>query len=178
MLETGTITGRAISQNKDAERPTVMLQVVVSGPDDVQSVELQSFAGEDYQPPDGSRVFIADVSDTFRVAIVVDDGIEPAADLEQGERELYSSDAGTREAMIRLRKDGTIRVNGGDGTAVEYARMKTAFDDLVTALNDVVTYINSHTHAVAGTVANAPVPPLAPVSVDMSPAESATVVIP
>lgn len=142
MLETGTITGRAIALNKDATRPTTILQVVVSGPDDVQSVELQSFAGEDYQPPNGSRVFIADVSDTFRVALVVDDGIEPAADLSPGERELYSSAGGVRKAKIRLLADGTIKVNDGTDYAV-------AFNDLKTEFNKLNTAFNTHTHVCA-----------------------------
>ena len=178
MLETGTITGRDIAQNKDADRVTLLLQVTVSGPDDVQTCELQSFAGEDYQPPDGARVFVADVSSTYRVVVAVDDGIDPDPTIEQGERELYSSDGGERKARIRLRKDGTIRVNGGSGTAVEFARMKQAFDSLVLQVNTLVTAFNAHTHAVAGAVANAPLPPAVSVTADMAAAESETVVIP
>lgn len=178
MLETGTITGREIAQNKDAERRTLLLQVVVSGPDDVQTVELQSFGGDDYRPPDGARVFIADVSSTFRVAVAVDDDSEPVDDLEPGERELYSIDAGERKARVRLLRDGTIKFNNGDGAAVEHGRMSDAFAELVDAINQLVTWMNSHTHAVAGTVANASVPPASRVRVSMADAKSETVVIP
>lgn len=179
MLETGTITGREIARNKDAERVTLLLQVTVSGPDDVQTCELQSFAGEDYQPPDGARVFVADVSSTYRVVVAVDDGIDPDPTIEQGERELYSSAAGERKARVRLLKDGTIRVNEGNGTAVEFARMKQAFDDLVSQVNSFITgTFNTHTHAVAGKTANATLPPAAAITADMSGAESGTVVIP
>jgi phage gp45-like len=186
MLEFGTITGREISQNNDASKKTTLLQVTVSEDEDVQTVELQSIAGEDFQPPDGSRVFFDEVSDTFAVALVVDDGVEPAADLEQGERELYSSDEGARKATIRLKKDGQIVVNGGGGTAIEFARMKEAFDQLKSDFDNLVTAYNAHIHVTTATVGATPTPGViapttstgAPSTADMTEAESGTVEVP
>jgi hypothetical protein len=178
MIETGTITGREIATNKDSERPTRLLQVVVSGPDDVQTVELESFGGDDYQPPDGARVFIADVSSTFRIVVAVDDGVEPDPTIEKGEREIYSSDGGQRKAKFRLLKDGNIKLNDGTGTAVEFARLKAVVDSLVMQVNALVTSFNTHTQEVIGVVAGVPLAPAVPVVLDMSPAESSSVVIP
>lgn len=115
-LEIGTISGREIALNNDAEKPTTLLQSVVSEEEDVQTIELQNSSGVDIQPPDESRVFILNVSDSYKVAICVDDGIEPAADLEPGEQEIYSSLDGERVAKIRLKTDGTIDITSvGEG---------------------------------------------------------------
>jgi phage gp45-like len=179
-MEFGTITGSEISTNKDSDQKTLLLQVVASDDDDVQTVELHASSGEDTQPPSGSRVFYMEVSDSFSVGIVVDDGAEPADDIEPGEKEIYSIDGGSRKAKIRWKKNGQLILNDGGGTAIEFARMKSAFDQLRADHDALVTTVNTLQLPVNLTtlLAGPPVAQSAPSSADMSSAESDTVNIP
>lgn len=184
-METGTITGREITTNLDAEKKTLLLQVLVADENDGQTVELQNQSGEDVEPPDGSRVFIMDVSDSFRVVVAVDDGIEPDSSIEQGERETYSSDGGERKAKIRWKKDGQIVLNDGGDTAVKYSELKTAFDQLKSDFDDLVNAYNAHIHITTATIGVGGPGVIAPTTsagaptiADITPAESGTVNLP
>jgi len=113
MAEIGTLVGQEIKENRDSDRKTRILKIQITDPEDIQSVEQMSSPGDDYKAPDDSQVLILTLGEAWRLAIAMNDGIEPAADLESGERELYSSDAGVRKAVIRLLKDGKVKINGG-----------------------------------------------------------------
>ena len=76
---------------------------------------------------------------------------------------------------------GNVVLNDGTGTAVEFARLQTAFNQLKADFDALVTKYNTHVHpgvtaggASTAVTLNIGVPSIA----DMTPAESATVVIP
>ena len=139
MVRTGTITGRTITTNRDGQNDRVMLQVQMTNPDDIQTVEYVGLPGQDENPINGSRVYIIEVGDSYKIGIAVDDGIAPGMDT--GEKRLYSlSDAGAIQAFIKLLKTGIIEVNGNADFAVRFNALNTALQSMLTALNaDIVS---------------------------------------
>lgn len=198
-MDIGNITSREIIENQDAEKKTLMLQVVVDEDEDVQDVELQNQSGIDSQPPDDSRVFILEVTESYQIVIAVDDGIEPDPSIEAGEKELYASDGGSRKSKIRWKKNGELILNDGTDFAVRYNELETAFnqlqadhdtlvsevDQLKNTVNSNVTVYASHTHDETGVATDVPNQPQAPSTIapvastaDITPTKSETVRIP
>jgi len=173
------VKNRELKKNRDGSGNVLLIQAEVSDPDDLQSVELVTGSGEDYNPPNGSKLVVIELGNAYKVAVACDDGIEPAAAI--GERRLYSISGGAVAAVIWLKADGTVELNGGGGTAVEYSRLKTAFDQLKSDFDTLVGVFNAHVHpgvtaGVASTGSTAT--PGSTSSADMSPAESDTVTLP
>lgn len=139
MTRTGKITGRTITTNRDGTNLRVMLQVQMTNPDDIQTVEYVSLPGQDENPIDGSRVYILEVGDSYKIAFAVDDGQAPG--MATGEKRVYSvSDAGAVQAFIKLLKTGIIEINGDADFAVRFNALDTALQLMLTALNaDIVT---------------------------------------
>ena len=134
MVKTGKITGRTITTNRDGTNQRVMLQVQMTNPDDIQTVEYVSLPGQDENPIDGSRVFILEVGDSYKIAIAVDDGVTPA--MATGEKRLYSvSDAGAIQAFINLLKSGIIEINGDADFAVRFTALEAQMQLMVMAIN-------------------------------------------
>jgi len=158
-LQSGVIKNRKIDYNRGTVVKKTMLDVEITEADDLRPAQLITIAGENYNPPDESRAFMLTIGKAWRLCIAVDDGIEPV-ELEQGERELYSSDGGERQATIRLKKDGSIVVNGGDDNAVRFSALETAFNELKDKVNEILSGLKTHTHPVAGPLASATTPPL------------------
>ena len=147
MIRTGKITGSEIKKNRDGAGNRRLLQVEISDPDDIQTVELMSSAGEDVNPPVGNRVLIVDVGAAYKIAIAADDGIEPSID--EGEKKLYSINGVSISAFINLLNTGILELNGNADFAVRFNAMKTAFDEMKTDLNNFITVYNGHSHATA-----------------------------
>jgi len=134
MTRTGKITGRTITTNRDGTNPRVMLQVQMTNPDDIQTVEYVSLPGQDENPIDGSRVFILEVGESYKIAIAVDDGVTPGMDT--GEKRLYSvNDDAVIQAFINILKTGIIEINGDADFAVRFDALNTALQNMLTALN-------------------------------------------
>lgn len=134
MTRIGKITGRTITTNRDGTNQRVMLQVQMTNPDDIQTVEYVSLPGQDENPIDGSRVFILEVGDSYKIAFAVDDGVTPA--MATGEKRLYSqSDAGAIQAFINILKSGIIEVNGDADFAVRFTALEAQMQIMVTAIN-------------------------------------------
>ncbi len=133
-VRTGKITGRTITPNRDGTNPRVMLQVQMSNPDDIQTVEYVSLPGQDENPINGTRVFILEVGDSYKIAIAADDGVAPWG--ETGEKRLRSiDDDGAIQAFIKLLKTGIIEINGDADFAVRFNALDTALQSMLTALN-------------------------------------------
>lgn len=123
MVRTGKITGREITTNRDGTAPRVMLQVQMTNPDDIQTVEYVSLPGQDENPINGSRVFILEVGDGYLIGFAINDGVAPA--MATGEKRLYSqSDAGDIQAFIKLLKTGIIEINGDADFAVRFQKLQ------------------------------------------------------
>lgn len=180
MAEVGTITGREIGLNQDAEKKTILVQVIIADENDSQTVEVQNSACIDIQPPDSARAFVFDVSDSYRIAVAVDDGVEPEESLDAGEIEIYSIDSGSRAAKIRMKKDGDVIVNDGDKSAVRFQELKLAFDQLKADHDILVAFVNALVLPVNIPALSAGPPAAqAPVSLaNIDPAESESVKVP
>ena len=134
MVRTGIITGREITTNRDGTNQRVMLQVQMSNPDDIQTVEYVSLPGQDENPINGSRVYIIEVANSYKIGIAVDDGVDPWGD--PGEKRVYSTDAaGAIQAFINLLKTGIIEINGNADFAVRFTALETQMQLMVTAIN-------------------------------------------
>lgn len=146
MIKVGTITGREITTNIDGSQLAMMLQVEITSPEDIQTVEVIGHAGEDSNPPDGSTVIIVRVGNAWKIAVAVGDGIAPDASLTPGEKKIYSSDGGVIKSFITWLKDklvlsgDVVEINGNADFAMRFNALDTALQTMLTSLNaDIVT---------------------------------------
>lgn len=114
-IDIGTVKGEEITVNKDGEDNVRLLQVELSNPDDLQTIEQMRQPGDDSPPQPGARVLVVDLGPSYRVAIAFDDGVEPSA--LPGEKYMYShDDTYAVQASIYLEVDGTITISNSNGT--------------------------------------------------------------
>lgn len=179
----GIVKTTNIETNRDGSDLRVMMKVEISDPDDIQTVELMTAAGQDWRPQPEDRVFINEAGKAYKIAVACDDGVEPS--VSEGETEFYSYDEnGNKLATFKLNAAGDMVLQGGSNHAVQYEELKTQVDQLVSDLNDFIAAFNAHNHATApvGPVSLPTVvpPPVAPVpsTVDISGTKLATVRVP
>ena len=162
MIASGTVTGREIKTNRDSGTPKMMLQVAITDPEDIQTVELMGQAGEITNPPNGTRIIIVDIGSANRVAVASDDGVIPTMGV--GEKKLYSISSGTIQAFINFLSTGVIAINGSGDFAVRFDELKAGFDELVTDFN-------AHVHVETGASTETPTTP-STADIDSSKVES------
>lgn len=64
-----------------------------------------------------------------------------------GEHRIYSTDSdGNTVSFVWLKDDGNLQVNGDDDNMVRYSELETAFNQLRSDFNALVTAYNSHIH--------------------------------
>lgn len=116
MIQVGTVTGKQTGKNKDGTKDVLLLQVEMTDPEDIQTVELMSQTGENSNPPTGSRVVVIGAGSAFKLAIASDDDIVPAT--ADGEKIIYSTDetGAATVSSIYLKNDGTIIADNGEIT--------------------------------------------------------------
>ena len=122
-ISTGIVTGRETRRNKDGSRASRVLQVQVTSPDDVQSIEQIGPGGQDFSPPDGSRVVILEIGSAYKVAIAVDDLQEPEA--APGERRIYSVSDEDIKALIYLFTNGNIEITSPETETTGHLKVGT-----------------------------------------------------
>jgi hypothetical protein len=169
----GTIENSAIEKNKDGAT-VLLLQVTISDPDDVQSVELMESAGEKTYPMPGDKVAIMAPDESSKIGVSLSDNIEPDPARKEGEKVLYSRDIdGLRAAFMHLLQNGVIELNGNADFAVRFSALETAF-------NELKDKYNSHTHTYSpGPSPAAPTPPPnEPSTADISTAKVDKVLLP
>lgn len=137
---TGIVRGYEVKKNRDGSQNVLMLQVEISGPDDNQSVEYMSHAGDDHIPPIGSVVTILTAGKSWKIAIASNDTIDFDSSLKEGDRKLYSKN---NASFIKILSDGTIELNGNADFAVAFNDLKAGFDAFVGTFN-------SHVHTSGG----------------------------
>jgi phage gp45-like len=110
----GRVTNREISTNRGSDRPVLLLQVELTNERDVQDVELFTEAGAESSPQNDDMVLVLSLADAYRIAIGVDDGIEP--EIDEGEKEIYSYEkhGGPKLARVKCNKDGEVIHNEGE----------------------------------------------------------------
>jgi hypothetical protein len=129
---TGIVRGYEVKKNRDSGQKVLMLQVEISGPDDVQSVEYMSHAGDDHIPPLDTTVTILDNGGAWKIAIASNDMRDFDTSLSEGDRKLYSKNAAS---FIKILSDGTIEINGNADFAVSWTDLNTALQLLVGSIN-------------------------------------------
>jgi len=144
-MQIGKITGREIRTNRDGSEDVVLLQVEVSDSDDIQTAELYRGAGVDCNPPDGSKVVLLGAGPAWQIAIAVNDNVTPEG-LDEGEYQIYASDAGAKTANVKCEPGGDTVINDGTDYAVQYTELKSAFDQLTADFDALVAVVNGHVH--------------------------------
>jgi hypothetical protein len=160
-MQTGTVTGQEITENRNGGVDVRMLQVNLNTPErpDNQAIQYVPMSGDDSPPQNGDTVFVLSIGQSFKVAIGVQDSVIPS--MLAGEKKSYSRDsAGDIAAFINYLGGGNLELNGNAFTAVRFAALETAF-------NQFKSDYNAHNHGGSGTNT--------PTSADISPAESETV---
>lgn len=157
-LQIGKITGYEIKKNRDGENNVLLLQVEVSDPDDIQTIEFYQAAGQDSNPPTDSLVAFLAAGNAWKIALGANDGIVP--EKEPGEYKIYSSASGVIKAFFELLKTGlarlsatiieilspetikiestgiteingsSVNINGNSDNAVRFSELEIAFNQL------------------------------------------------
>jgi len=138
-METGIVTGSRIAKNKDGSNPRRLLEVIITDPEDTQTVEWTGQPGRDSGISKYDVVLVAAVGET-KFAYAADDGVTPEA-LDKDEH-FYSRDAGgDKAAEIILRTNGDIELNGADDFVISYNQLEIILTQLATDLNTNFTAI-------------------------------------
>jgi hypothetical protein len=137
----GVVTGAQIGKNKDGTADRVLLQVMFS-PLDVKTIELFQQQGEDFTPALGSRVFVAQASDSYKVAIASCDNVAPESSF--GEKEIYSTDPVGLTKLARVKLDATGLINISN----QVESLIGLVGDLIDAISDLQTFGSPTAHKV------------------------------
>ena len=130
---TGKVKGFEVKKNRNGTQNVLMLQCEISGPEDLQSVEYMSNAGDNTIPVIGSTVAILIAGPSWKIAVAVSDGSEFDNSLVEGDRLLYSKD---RAAIYKIGADGKHYFNDG---SIEAARNGDAVQVTIPALTFIVS---------------------------------------
>lgn len=168
----GRVVNSSLGPNKDGVRTVVLLEVELTDPDDIQTVELLTEMGLDYRPTDDSAVVVLSLGPAWKVAIACDDRVTKTMD--KGEKEIYSLVGTTKKASIKWLADGVLELNGNEDFAVRFNELKTAFDQLKSDFDD-------HTHVTTATISTGPagaISPPSPSTADIDPAKIEEIKVP
>lgn len=119
---TGKVRGRELSKNKDGVADKILLQVEITSPDDIQTVEWINHDGEDSSPPDNSLIVGVAVSPAYKIAIACDDGIP--AESSPGEKIRYSQLNGKKRTSVVLKTDGSVLIDTKDTAGVQVSKIE------------------------------------------------------
>jgi hypothetical protein len=130
-LRIGKIRGYEIKKNRDGANNVLLLQVEVSDPDDVQTIEFYQAASQDLNPATDSLVAFLDAGKAWKIALGADDGIVP--EKLPGEHKIYSSESGVIKAFIEFLVTGMARMSGlnTEILATEFTKLSSATLDLL-----------------------------------------------
>lgn len=143
-MSTGTVKGFEVGKNRDGTKDVILLQVEISDPDDIQTVEYMTHAGDDTIPPNESRVTILEIGEAWKIAIASNDGIKST--MKAGEKQLYSSADGIIKAFIKFLKDKNIEINGKNDNAVRFKELESVINEIKTDHNLLNTAFIAHVH--------------------------------
>ena len=170
-VKIGKVTGRELGKNRDGSKKVILLQVEISDPDDVQTVELVDAAGEMSNPPTGSDVVMVSVGSAYKIAVAVGDGIEN--DLDVGDKQIHATASGAVVSYVKCVNDGQIELNGTGDFGVRFLALEIAFNQLKADHNG-----HSHAYIPGSGSPTSTAAPAAPSTADISPAKIDTVEVP
>lgn len=108
---------------------------------------MHSFApGLEINPAEGENLVIQRMrgSSSFMVTVGgTNQNIAPST--AKGERRLYSvsEDGSEIKAIAKFKNDGTLELNGATDSAVKYAALETAYNELQTQYNKLIGVLNT-----------------------------------
>lgn len=160
MISIGTVKGQEIKKNRDGTTNTRLLQVKFANFADVQTVQYVPSPGEDGAPVVGDMVVVLAISNSFKIAIGVNDFLVPT--ISPGEKKLYGRDSsGSMVSYLLL--NSNLELNGNNDFAVRYSKLEDAF-------NQLKSDFNNHVHGTG--------PTTAPSTADITPAKVSEVLLP
>lgn len=175
-IQIGQVIGQRIGNYKSFENIR-LLEVNLLGdfPDTVLFINI----GEDSAPVNGDMVIVFDMM-SFRFAVAAWDLITAVASA--GERHFYSrNSSGAKQAILNLKDDGQIELNGTGDFAVRFNELETAFNQLKTDYDNLLNAVNNHVHGgvTAGSSSTSPlVTGLSPSTANISPAKIDEIEVP
>jgi hypothetical protein len=126
-----------------------IIKVLCFGKDDVRTADPVAPYGIDSNPVNGMSAIYAPTADIEQAVIIGYINTSVLAD--KGELRLYATDADqTVKNYIWLKNDGTILIGGDADHMVRYSKLETAFNQLRTDHNTLVSKFNNHVHTTAG----------------------------
>lgn len=130
-MKLGRVISSQIETNRDGSGKVLLLQVELSDPDDLQTVEYLQAAGDDYRPPPGTSVVVTDLGKAWKIAIGADDGIEPES--AEGEKEIYAHQAGQKKGRLKCNLDGTVQAGAGDDFVAQAGKLHAEIANMLQA---------------------------------------------
>ena len=130
MVMLGTIKSSEIRNNRDSKKLVRIVSSEITGPDDIQSIELMTPMGEDFNPEAEDVVLIFRISEAYKMGLLIDDQVAPDFTILKGEKEFYSKLGSTKRAKLKLNLNSEVVFNDGINSAVQFEALKTKFDSL------------------------------------------------
>ncbi len=171
MAERSTVLETSIGPNRDQDADVRLIKASLSSLEDVQT--LQKLGCIDHAPVAGSEFLVLSIGESWKLAIQITDGVDPAA--AAGEKWLYSQDVdGNVKTTLRLKNDGTMELNGSDDFAVAFTDLKTVIDTILAETQSNFGLIATAITSLGGSYTPAAYSP----ATDITPAKVATVKLP
>lgn len=146
------------------------IKSVVTGKDDAQTpYEVMPF-GVDGVAPKSWRAVYSKTEEDGKSIIIGYFNLAQLDTLVRGEHRIYSTDPdGVISTSIYMRGDGTMEVGGDVDFMVRYNALETAFNQLQSDHDDLVTTFNAHIHTTTATVGTGPPGVISPTTTTESP---------
>jgi hypothetical protein len=141
MVTIGVVKEVGFGKSFRTEKDVVVLKCEIDDPNDVQTVEYHFATGQNSLPRVDDTVLIHEVSNEYKIATATNTGV--VVTIEDGESSIFAIDGENVASVIRMLKSGEIELNNGEGYAVEFGELKTAFDQLKDDYNKLVTQIST-----------------------------------
>ena len=144
------------------------------GLNDVQENNIAQPHGIDANPVKDMTAIYAQTSVKGESVIIGYINQNQLADI--GELRLFSTDnSNAVQAVIFMRNNGDIEINGDADNMVRFSELKTAYDQLKGDFNAFVSIYNSHIHVTTATIGATPTPGVISPTVSTGTPSTATV---
>ena len=139
------------------EKGIRLVKVLRYGDDDIQEkAQITAFGIDSHPVKDMSAIY---ARTAVRGDEVIIGYLNTNAIAELGETRIFSTDSDGAEVFaLHLKNDGSAEFGGDSRHMVRYEEMETAFNQLKSDFNALVTAYNSHVHITTATVGPSPVP--------------------
>lgn len=154
----GKIISSAIGKNRNSETKSILLQVQITDPKDIQTIQSVSQSGENSNPPPLSNAFVLQFGSSNMVCLGADDGLTP--DVEPGEKEFYGVASIVTDGKL-VSRTKLVRVKWFKENTIDF---KNEFETLSGLLGDTLTEMKNLT--TVGSSTNQAIDPASKLRVD------------